>query len=120
MASEKERCVNEMKRVLEILVEAHGLKDDECDEVINQFGQFLDECAGNPDFQDFDPSEPSSRVDTLLYEHIAGDKQLLRVWRVVELLLLMSHGQATVEPGFSVNKEEPVRKIVHCTEDYSR
>ena len=49
MASEKERCVNKMKRVLEILVEAHRLKDDESDEVINQFGQFLDECAGNPD-----------------------------------------------------------------------
>ena len=67
MVSEKERCVNKMKRVLEILVEAHRLKDDE---VIYQFGQFLDECAGNPDFEDFDPSEP-------------------------------------------------VRKIVHCTEDYS-
>ena len=66
MASEKERCVNKMKRVLEILVEAHRLKDDECDEVINQFGQFLDECAGNPDFEDFDPSEPSSRVDTIV------------------------------------------------------
>ena len=38
MASEKERCVNEMKTVLEILVEAHRLKDDEGDEVINQFG----------------------------------------------------------------------------------
>ena len=89
MASEKERCVNKMKRVLEILVEAHRLKDDESDEVINQFGQFLDECAGNPDFEDFDPSEPSSRVDTLLYEHIAGDKELVKVWRVVELLLLL-------------------------------
>ena len=38
MASEKEICVNEMKTVLEILVEAHRLKDDEGDEVINQFG----------------------------------------------------------------------------------
>ena len=42
---------------------------------------------------------------TLLYEHIAGDKQLVKVWRVVELLLLISHGQATVERGFFVNKE---------------
>ena len=111
MASEKEGCVNKMKRVLAILVEAHRLKADECDEVIYQFGQFLDECAGNPDFEDFDPSEPSSRVDTLLYEHMAGDKQLTKVWRVVELLLLMSHGQATVERGFSVNKEVAVENL---------
>lgn len=111
MASEKEGCVNKMKRVLAILVEAHRLKAAECDEVIYQFGQFLDECAGNPDFQDFDPSEPSSRVDTLLYEHMAGDKQLTKVWRVIELLLLMSHGQATVERGFSVNKEVAVENL---------
>ena len=93
MASKKEECVNKMKRVREILVEAHRLKADECDEVIYQFGQFLDECASNPDFEYFDPNEPSSRIDTLLYKHMAGDKQLVKVWRVVELLLLLSHGQ---------------------------
>ena len=57
------------------------------------------------DFEDFDPSEPTSRVDKLLYEHMAGNKQLAKVWNVVKLLLLMSHGQDTVERGFSVNKE---------------
>ena len=45
------------------------------------------------------------RVDKLLYEHMAGNKQLAKVWNVVKLLLLMSHGQAAVERGFSVNKE---------------
>lgn len=79
--------------------------------MMHQSGQFLDECAGNPDFEDFDPSEPSSRVDTLLYEHMAGDKQLAKVWREVELLLLMSHGQATVERGFSVNKDVAVENL---------
>ena len=46
MASEKEVCVTKMKRILEILVEAHRLKSAECDEVTYQFGQFLDYCAG--------------------------------------------------------------------------
>ena len=45
----------------------------ECDEVTYQFGQFLDYCAGESDFEDFDPSEPTSRVDKLLYEHMAGN-----------------------------------------------
>ena len=36
---------------------------------------------------------------------MAGNKQLAKVWNMVKLLLLMSHGQATVERGFSVNKE---------------
>ena len=42
---------------------------------------------------------------------MAGDKQLVKVWRVVELLLLMSHGQATVERGFSINKEVVVENL---------
>ena len=42
-------------------------------------GQFLDECGGNPVLEDFDPSEPISRVDTLLSEHMAGNKQLAKV-----------------------------------------
>ena len=46
MALEKETCVSKMKRVLEILVEGHRLKTNECDEEIYQSGQFLDECAG--------------------------------------------------------------------------
>ena len=46
MALEKEMCVSKMKRVLEILVEGHRLKTNECDEEIYQSGQFLDECAG--------------------------------------------------------------------------
>ena len=51
------------------------------------------------------------RVDTLLYEHMADDKQLAKVWSVIKLLLLMSHGQATVERGFSVNKEVAVENL---------
>ena len=34
MALEKETCVSKMKRVLEILVEGHRLKTNECDEEI--------------------------------------------------------------------------------------
>ena len=111
MSLEKEACVYKMKRILEILVEAHRLKSAECDELMYQFSQFLDDCADNPDFENFDPSPPTSRVDTLLYEHMADDKQLAKVWSVIKLLLLMSHGQATVERGFSVKKEVAVENL---------
>lgn len=74
MVLEKEGCVKKMKRVFEIFVEVYRLKVDECDEVIYQFGQFLDECVGNFDFEDFDFSEFFLRVDILLYEYMVGNK----------------------------------------------
>ena len=58
MASEKEVCVTKMKKIREILVEARRLKSGKCDEVMDQFGQILDYCAGESDFEDFDPSDP--------------------------------------------------------------
>ena len=44
---------------------------------------------------------------------MACDKQLAIKcqWSVVKLLLLMSHGQATVERGFSINKEVVVENL---------
>ena len=104
-----------MKRVLEIFVEGHRLKTNECDEEIYQSGQFLDECAGiilplkiltqvNP-FQEL----TCCCLNPCMHD-MAGDKQLAIKcqWSVVKLLLLMSHGQSTVNRGFSVNKEVAV------------
>ena len=106
-----------MKRVLEILLEAHRLKTNECDKEIYQSGQFLDECGGNPVFEDFDPSEPISRVDSLLYEHMTGNKHLAKVSvSVVKLLLPMSHGQSTVNRGFSVKNKW---QLITCQRDRS-
>ena len=111
MTVEREAYVNKIKRILEIIEETKRLKSGQYDEVMYQFGQFLDYCAVNSDFDNFDPSEPPFRVDTLLYEHMAGDKQLAKVWSVVKFLFLLSHGQATVERGFSVNKQVAVENL---------
>jgi len=58
MSLKKEACVNKMKRILEIVVEAHRLKSAECDEVMYQFSQFLDDCADNPDFEILTQANP--------------------------------------------------------------
>ena len=57
-------------------------------------------------FACFNPNEEDCHVDVFLQKHLGSDmkyRKLLDV--VVEKLLLLSHGQATVERGFSVNRE---------------
>ena len=49
-------------------------------------------------------SRSSDRLDSYFYNQLADKKQFVNFWKVVKLLLL-SHGQATVERGFSVNKD---------------
>lgn len=47
----------------------------------------------------------TARVDILLYETMGTKPSLTRVWNVVKILLVLSHGQASVERGFLINKE---------------
>ena len=47
-------------------------------------------------------SDGKATVDRFLHKAMKGFSKL---WSFVEKLLLLSHGQATVERGFSINKE---------------
>ena len=49
--------------------------------------------------------ESSNRVDQLYHGLLAGSDDCGQMWSVVKMLLLLSHGQATVERGFSVNRQ---------------
>ena len=76
------------------------------DAVIQQYTALLDEDARDESFKDFDISE--SRVDSFLHEKVSVRCPQLCLWdcgKGCEMILIVSHGQATVERGFSVNKE---------------
>ena len=44
-------------------------------------------------------------MDVLLFNTMANNPSLCKLWTCVKSLLLLSHGQASVERGFSVNKQ---------------
>jgi len=50
----------------------------------------------------FDPVK--SRVDILMHETMAGKDMYSKLWNVDRMLLVLSHGEASVEIGFSINK----------------
>ena len=45
------------------------------------------------------------RLDTFFFDALHMEKSYANLWNTLKLLLTMSHGQAAVERGFSVNKE---------------
>ena len=55
-------------------------------------------------FIDFQPAKQEERVDEL-YHSLMNKLPYHNVWKVVSHLLLLSHGQASVERGFSVNRQ---------------
>lgn len=71
------------------------------DAIVQEFEAFLSIEARGEAFLGFKPFE--RRVDTFLSEHLSHAYPA--AWGFCKKLLLLSHGQASVERGFSVNKE---------------
>ena len=97
-----------------MLVNAERVKEEECDTLLQQFAMFLDSIPvfGSERFANFQSAE--DRVDTLFFECMANESYK-SLFSVVKLILILSHGQATVERGFSVNKEVEVENLKEHT-----
>ena len=46
---------------------------------------------------------------------ISAEKQFSSLWDIMEIGLLLSHGQARVEGGFSINKQTSIQNLNHDT-----
>ena len=71
------------------------------DAAIQQFDRALDSEAVEESFRLYDVAD--TRVDKFLY--LGFHKKYPHLWTIIHKVLLLSHGQATVERGYSVNKE---------------
>ena len=74
------------------------MKAFECDDLHEQFRKMLDEFR----CQTFDEDE---RADKLYHDFMNKKDQFRALWCIIKKILLLSHGQAQVERGFSINKE---------------
>ena len=101
----KKDNVKKFTGCLSIMSGSNWIREDEVDCIVSQYKHFLDAVMEEhqESFKNFKPEE--ERLDQVLSYHLQGVKEYRELWHVVRQLLLLSHGQATVERGFSVNKE---------------
>ena len=96
-----------------MLVSKRTLERDQCDTILSQFDDFVSESLTDGSlsaYNRYDAGE-TSRLDIFFYEKLARDQRKKNLWNVVRQLLLLSHGQATVERGFSINKEVECKQL---------
>lgn len=102
MVQNPELCITQIKKLAHNLIHAKlitgGLISGEV--VCQEMQQFVEVVMKEEAFREFNPS--STRLDVFLVQHMAKYENLLGV---VKNLLILSHGQAAVERGFSINKE---------------
>ena len=110
MAGKKDNCIAKFGRVLHKLSDLHQVRDADCDAIQQQFRSFVNEVvlANSTTFKDFNPD--NERLDTFLAVYLKCT-QYEKLWMVTKKLLILSHGQATVERGFSINSHVAVENL---------
>lgn len=104
IAANPEACRARFKYVLVCLKNAQKI-GDECDLVFEQYNKFIDSVndIGIEKFANF--SRHVDRVDEFYANNLSNEQKYGELMKVVKIVLVISHGQACVERGFSVNKE---------------
>ncbi|KAK5894066.1 hypothetical protein CesoFtcFv8_010793 [Champsocephalus esox] len=102
MSRDPEWCIGKMKSVIQRFLEDKQLAGGVSagDVIVLQFQRFLSVEGRGEGFLSFQPFE--QWLDVFLHEALSTYPELRRF---CQSLLLLSYGQATVERGFSVNKE---------------
>ena len=92
-------------KILTILMNGSWRSAGECGELLSQYKAFLVQMKQYHavDFRDFTPD--SRRLDTFLGNCMHDHIQFAMLWDIFNMLLTISHGQASVERGYSVNKD---------------
>ena len=111
MMSDHDVSITKFKRVLTTLENAKEVLEGDCDSLLELFRQFIMEVPSSSpsEFKDYDPN--NDRLDSFLYLHMGQKRSYQSLWKVVADLLILSHGQASVERGFSVNKQLEIENL---------
>ena len=96
-------CETALTATLQVLVNSQYVNGRDCDRILSEYREMM---AGEVvDLHSF--KRKDMRLDKF-YAGVRESKQLKNLWIIMKLLMCLSHGQADVERGFSVNKEVEV------------
>ena len=111
MATDSSLCRAFFKRVIDSLLRTKRVAEQSCDAIISEYEVFLDSIpqSGSAEFTAYNWRK--DRLDNFLLPRIKSLGQYAKLEPVLRMLLVLSHGQATVERGFSVNKELEVENL---------
>ena len=111
MISSASDVTAKFEKILQILINGNWRSAGEFDKLLSKYKAFLVQMKQDHavDFRDFTPD--SRRLDTFLGNYMQDHIQFAKLWDIFKMLLIISHGQASVERGFSVNKDMLIENL---------
>ena len=105
MVSNPDQAIKMFQEVLQRLIETRWKTSEEADTVLAEYRKLVSDAKRYhlDKFSSFKIT--TDRLDSFLFEVLQNQNESQQLWITMQLILTLSHGQATVERGFSVNKE---------------
>lgn len=100
-----------MKLLVEIMYEKGCITAVTGDKCKSQFSDLCAKASGTLKSRFASYSTKVDRLDVFYYDIIGQDAEFVELFSVVKLVLILSHGNASVESGFSVNKDMLVENL---------
>ena len=106
MADAPESCIIKFGFIVDKLHELDRLTGSEGDEAKSEYREFLSNAVrrNKEEFNEFDYH--TTQLDNFLSGYVGAEsKKYQHMWKVAIFIFTLSHGQATIERGFNINKE---------------
>ena len=100
-----------MKVLVEILFETNWISAVVAGKVKAQFSQLCFKASNewHGSFDNFDWN--NNRLDVFYFNRIVSREEFQQLWKVLKLVFIPLHGNASVESGFSVNRDMLVEDL---------
>lgn len=104
------KCQAKMKVMLTYLCQKNQINENDCDTILLEYVDFLQNVVkkASLDFKTFDYRK--TRLDDFLHIYFEKDAYP-KLWNIIKIVFVVSHGQASVERGFSINKNIEVENL---------
>ena len=110
MIQNKEECILKFKRLVEKLCEMKWISAVDADDSKFQYEEFLTSASSEYKNHFLDYCRNSDSIDKFLGLYI-DKKKFDKFWNICKIIFTLSHVQAAVERGFSVNREIIVENL---------
>ncbi|KAK6471317.1 hypothetical protein HHUSO_G29675 [Huso huso] len=117
MVTEEKSSIFKFEKLLQLLLNAKWCTVPQCDLLLSEYKHFLSQMIqhNKAEFLDFVHNGDSCSVDEFLGRFVSGRAEFENLWDLRKCLFTLSHGQAAVEKGYSVNKDMLVENLKERT-----
>ena len=105
VVSKKEDCVLKFQGLVDVLFRKKRLSAKSADNCKQQYDEFLEDVQFKHKENSLKFNYLTNRLDDFLCPFLADEKKYENLCYVCKIVMILSHGQSSIERGFSINKE---------------